>query len=306
MPDPRDEPFDEDAFDDVIDDEAEDEAYITTARTDAVSVDAYAPPQGATLVKSGVGLPLVLLTGIVAAVAGAAGGYGLASTFPAVAPVTDDIAELRAELAGLDATDRLSRISERLDAVESRRAPRVDLSPLEARLDALEERPEPVAPETVREAEPVADPDAPVPAARPALTPALARRLSALERRVAELESDPPTSTRTEAAPAPVASPDPVANARPASAQPTAARASSEELPAYPFAAVEAAISADEPSTFRRIFKVRDRSTVDALADLRAALEADNIAAALDAHARLPEAAQVEAADWARRARAVR
>ena len=304
MPDPRDEPFDEDAFDDVIDDEVEDDAYITTARTDAVSVDAYAPPQDATVVKRGVGVPLVLLTGIVAAVAGAAGGYGLASTFPPVAPLTDDITELRAELAGLDATDRLSRISERLDAVESRRAPRVDLSPLEARLDALEERPDPVAPVTLREAEPATDPDAPIPAARPALTPALARRLSALERRVAELESETRPSTRTEAAP--VASPSPAATAAPTSARRTSTSVSIDDLPPYPFAAVEAAISADEPSTFRRIFKVRDRSTVDALADLRAALDADDIAAALDAHARLPEAAQVEAADWARRARADR
>ena len=297
--------FDEDAFDDVIDDEVDDVAYTDTARSEAVTVDSYSPP-ATTVVKRGTGLPLVLLTGIVAAVAGAVGGYGLASTFPPVAPVTDDIAELRAELAGLDASDRLARLSARVEAVEARRVPRVDLSPLEARLRELESRPDSVLPD----ADDVADNTGNVEAEdnapsrpAPALTPALARRLSTLERRVAAVEAE---LERAPEAAEPTMAPT---RAQPATAQPTAARPARtrvEDLPPYPFAAVEAAISAEEPSTFRRILKVRDRSTVDALADLRAALESYDIKAALAAHARLPDAAQTEAADWARRASALR
>ena len=284
--------FDEDAFDDI-----EDEDFAVSARSDAVTVDPVTEPV-IVETKRGVGLPVVLGASVLAALAGAAGGYGLAATFPPVEPPTAAVeavrADLRAGLAEADsdissATQTVDALTQRLTRLESRPAPTLPTSELEAlstRLAELERNPSPVAPTITVEDTPETD----LASRAPALTPALARRLSILERRVEALETAEP--------PAPVPAPAPTAT--------PATRPVAAPLPAYPFAAVEAAITDAEPSTFRRVLRVRDRDTVEALTALREALADGDIDAALVAHARLPEAAQAEAADWERAARAAR
>ena len=288
--------FDEDAFDDI-----EDEDFAVSARTDAVTVDPYEPSVVET--RHGVGLPVVLGASVLAALAGAAGGYGLAATYPPVEPPIAAVeavrADLSAGLSGLDAeiastTESVDALTQRLTRLESRPAPTLPAGELEAlstRIAELERSPSPIAPTIAGEDVPEADPGS----RAPALTPALARRLSTLERRVEAIETAEP----------PAPDPTPALTATPAS-RPVAARPVAAPLPAYPFSAVESAITDAEPSTFRRVLRVRDRDTVEALTALREALADGDIDAALAAHARLPEAAQAEAADWERAARAAR